>query len=72
MKTMKDSKGNNFYVGSILVSSECPDTDSGIICNSITGNIAYFTEPDFNHLLARSFGLNQNSLNTSKWIIKNK
>ncbi len=66
---MKDSKGNNFGVGNILVSSECPDTDSGIFCKSITGNIANF-EHHIKHLSTDDFCLNQRSLNISKWIVK--
>ncbi len=64
---MKDSKGNNFKVGDVLVSSQSPDTDSRILCKSITGNIASFENQIFS---PRSFLLNQRSLDVSNWIVK--
>ena len=66
---MKDSKGNKFGVGHTLVSSECPNTDSGIVCKSIAGNVADF-EHQINQFPALPFCLNQNSLDRSKWILK--
>ena len=66
---MKDSKGNFFSVDDTLVSSQCPDTDSGIFCKSITGNVASF-EHQINYFPALPFCLNQNSLDISKWVVK--
>ena len=66
---MTDSEGNNFTTGDTLVSSECPDTGSGIVCKSIVGNLAYFEHKfDYNSLSPDSFCLNQESLDASKWI----
>jgi len=62
---MRDSKGNNFGVGDVLVSSQCPNTDLEIICKSVTGNTANF-EHHINHLPTDDFCLNQDSLDTSK------
>ena len=39
---MKDSKGNKFTTGDILVSTEAPDSDPGILCKSITDGLANF------------------------------
>ncbi len=75
---MKDSKGNYFHAGDTLVSSECLNTASGIICYHITQcfydpekSIAYFESND-NFTQEPTFCLTQKSLNSSKWIKKNK
>ncbi len=67
---MKDSKGNKFGVGHTLVSSECPDTDPGITCKSIAGNLAVFKHNFDYGMSPESFLLTQKSLDNSKWIIK--
>ena len=66
---MNDSKGNKFNVGDVLVSTECPDTDPGICCESITGKVAYFRRNDFGYFpIPEPFCLSQGSLKASKWI----
>ena len=68
---MKDSKGNKFGAGDTLVSSEYPDTDSGIVCKSIVGGLANFGHNFiYNSLSPESFCLDQESLDASKWIKK--
>ena len=67
---MKDSKGNKFNVGDTLVSSECPDSGSGILCKSTAGGIALFQHILDDYFQTLPFCLTQRSLDTSKWIKK--